>query len=171
MQKNVIEYLDKTATLYPEKIAVRDSYGEITFSELRQVSYKVAGIFQGKDLVASPICVYIPKGCQMIEAFAGINRSGNFYVPLDTKSPESRILSIINVLESKAVITNRQNYEKLHKFCDVEIVVIEDVLESASSIENIIDRQIDTDPVYSIFTSGSTGTPKGVVVSHRGFID
>lgn len=171
MQKNVIEYLDQTVALFPEKVAVKDSVGEISFSELQQASYQIAGKLRGKGLFASPICVYIPKGCQMIEAFAGINRSGNFYVPLDTKSPESRVLSIINVLESKAIITNRQNCDKLRSLCDKDIIVIEDVLETTSSEWSVSDKQIDTDPVYSIFTSGSTGTPKGVVISHRGVID
>lgn len=172
MQKNVIEYLDKTVTTYPGKTAVKDATGEISFAELQRVSFILAEKIQLMGIHASPIGVYIPKGCQMIESFAGINRSGNFYVPLDTKSPETRVHSIIEVLEAKLVITNRELHNKLSTFCDCEIIIIEDIIESTFN-ENfkLKDIQIDTDPVYSIFTSGSTGTPKGVVVSHRGVID
>lgn len=38
-------------------------------------------------------------------------------------------------------------------------------------LQEIRDRIIDTDPVYTIFTSGSTGTPKGIVVPHKNVID
>ena len=39
--------------------------------------------------------------------------SGNFYVPLDTKSPVSRVSSIIKTLESKVLITDRSHIETL----------------------------------------------------------
>ena len=175
MQKSVIEYLVATATKYPQKTAVRDSMGSITFAELLRSAYVIADVIKSVSIWKSPIGVYLPKGCHMIQAFAGINMSGNFYVPLDTKSPDSRILSILNVLESNVIITDREHVGQVKRVCNKQMIVIEDVLgnepKTEANAEEYLLNQIDTDPVYSIFTSGSTGTPKGVVVSHRGVID
>lgn len=175
MQKNVIEYLSATVTRFPEKIAVKDSEMSITFSELWCNAQKISSAIVNAGIgLNNPIGVYIPKGCKMIESFAGINMSGNFYVPLDTKSPASRVNSIITTLGSKVLITDRSHLEALKSFAEAEILVIEDILESNINTDNAfinLKKQIDTDPVYSIFTSGSTGAPKGVVIPHRGVID
>ena len=175
MQKNVIEYLSETVGRFPEKTAVKDSEMSITFAELWQNAQKISSALINTNIgLRNPIGVYIPKGCKMIEAFAGINLSGNFYVPLDTKSPASRIESIISTLEAKVRITGRTHLSSLKTFCNVNIMVVEDIVEADVNIINAfaqLNSQIDTDPVYSIFTSGSTGVPKGVVVSHRGVID
>lgn len=175
MQKSVIEYLVATAEKYPQKNAVQDSTGSITFSELLRSAYVIADEIKAKGVWKSPIGVYIPKGCHMVQAFAGINMSGNFYVPLDTKSPDTRILSILNVLESDVIITDKDHEEQVKTMCEKRVIVIDDVLQNQvkadANAEDYLKDQIDTDPVYSIFTSGSTGTPKGVVVSHRGVID
>jgi amino acid adenylation domain-containing protein len=172
MKKSVIEYLERSVKLYPEKVAVRDSEGTITFQVLWENARKMAATIN--DWNNSPIGVYIPKGCNMVTAFAGINMSGNFYVPLDTKSPNSRISSILNTLEANVVVTDNVHMPQLAQFFNGKIILIENAI--STDIESIdlgknIDRQIDTDPIYSIFTSGSTGTPKGVVISHRGVID
>ena len=175
MQKSVIEYLVATTAKYPQKTAVQDASCSITFAELLRSAFVIADEIKAKGVWKSPIGVYIPKGCRMVQAFAGINMSGNFYVPLDTKSPDSRILSILNVLESEVIITDQAHEESLKRICDKQVLVIEDVLENEQKAdvdaEDYLTDQIDTDPIYSIFTSGSTGTPKGVVVSHRGVID
>lgn len=173
MQKNVIEYLYRTAEKYPEKIAVSDPSESISFSSLLKASEKLAGVISSKITSSSPVGVFVPKSCKMVECFAGISRSGNFYIPLDTKSPVSRIQTILDVLEAGLVITDRERLELLASFYHGSVIVIEDVLEDCNCPTNIDikDRQIDTDPVYAIFTSGSTGTPKGVVVTHRGVID
>lgn len=175
MQKNVIEYLSATVNKFPNKIAVKDSEMSITFSELWCNAQKISSVLVNSNIgLNNPIGVYIPKGCKMIESFAGVNMSGNFYVPLDTKSPASRVNSIITTLESKLLLTDRAHVEELKTFAKTEILVVEDIVESEINTENAfaqLYKQIDTDPVYCIFTSGSTGAPKGVVVSHRGVID
>ncbi|WP_459189868.1 AMP-binding protein [Parabacteroides sp. APC149_11_2_Y6] len=177
MQKNVIEYLVRTSSLFPKKIAVQDAMEQVCFYDLLQVAYCISLRILSCDIKKSPIGIYIPKGCKAVEAFAGVCMSGNFYVPLDTKSPDSRILSIVNVLDASVIITDKCHYEKLRSFYSKTILVIDEILPllesqfDSSYVYNLLSSQIDTDPVYSIFTSGSTGTPKGVVVSHRGVID
>jgi len=174
MQKSVVEYLEKTVARLPEKVAVKDAKGELTFAELWEHAQIIATAICATGLRNTPVGVYMPKGCNMVQSFAGISMSGNFYVPLDAKSPNARVESILNVLESEIVITDREHETVLRTFYSKAVLVIEDVLERGEKDERWREAQaklIDTDPVYSIFTSGSTGTPKGVVIAHRSVID
>lgn len=174
MQKSVIEYLERTVKSFPDKDAVQDSEMKITFSELWNAGKCISNAIKAEEVLKnSPIGVYIPKGCKMVESFAGINMAGCFYVPLDTKSPDTRVSSILNTLDASCVITDQAHVNQLGGFYHGKVLVIEDVIAGISpegGDKNDI-SQIDTDPVYSIFTSGSTGTPKGVVIAHRGVID
>lgn len=174
MQKSVIEYLQKTVSLFPDKVAVKDSETKVSFSELWDAAKCISNAIVAEGVVKnSPIGVYIPKGCKMIQSFAGINMCGCFYVPLDTKSPASRVSSILTTLESTCVITDNAHEAQLCGFYNGKVLVIEDVIANVNPDggDQHNTTQIDTDPIYSIFTSGSTGTPKGVVIAHRGVID
>ena len=129
MQKSVIEYLRKTVAAYPDKVSVRDAEMEVTFSGLwdaaRSVSnaVKAAGVDRN-----SPIGVYLPKGCKMVESFAGINMCGCFYVPLDIKSPDARVSSILSTLEAACVVTDQAHADHLRSFFSGIVLVIEEVM-------------------------------------------
>ena len=174
MQKNVIQYLQQTVAKVPTKLAVVDDKEQISFEDLFESAKKIAVGIRNVSIKNQPIGVYIPKSCKMVQAFAGVSLSSNFYIPLDTKSPTDRVNSILTVLDAQLVITDRAHEAAMSTF-GRNYLLIEDIidttLEQEIDIDNFIADQTDLDPVYSIFTSGSTGTPKGVVISHRSVID
>ncbi len=179
MKCNFFEYFSQTVSDFSAKIAIDDNNGILTFEELNLFSDKI-GIFITNFLGISrkPVPVFLPKSRWAVVSFLGIFKSGNFYVPLDVKSPLERTLKILDALSSECIITDKEHEAKLIEIgYQGKIILIESVLELEvtepeievlSEIKNSI---IDLDPIYSIFTSGSTGTPKGVLISHRGVID
>lgn len=175
MQKNVLEYLDQTVQLFPDKMAFDDDKKSITFRELKQTADAIGSRLLALKEGRRPIAVYLPKGCNCISSFMGIVSSGNFYCPIDTAMPIERINIIIDVLNPIAIITNRKLLKKAQQFVySGSYILFEEATENeimSDELWRVRQEQIDTDPLYTLFTSGSTGIPKGVLISHRSVID
>lgn len=175
MIRLVTDYLEESAKKYKDKAAVTDETREITFGEVRKEAYCVAGELIRREIFKKPVAVFLDKSVECIPAFMGAAYSGNFYTPLDTKMPASRIEKIMTTLHPAAVITDEAHREAVKEFAaDSEILVYEEMQKADMDeklVQNVTDRVIDTDVLYVLFTSGSTGTPKGVIISQRALID
>lgn len=178
----MIEYLVKTVSNFPEKIAVRSKDTEYSFIQLLKLGFCVSKEIPQTE-GGKPVLLMLEKSPEMVGALIGSLISKNLYCPVDVKSPIPRMQSIVSNLEPISIITSRKIW---NVFSEIDIGIatilfIEDFtsplnpnLELGSIIQELnssVTSSIDLDPAYVIYTSGSTGTPKGVTISHRSIID
>lgn len=173
MVNTIAEYLKQTAKKHPNKVAFRDEKKSITFLELDRYAMALASVIHERlnGATKQSIGVYLPKGVDSIIAFMGAIYSGNYYTPLDTAMPKTRLEKILLVLNPALIVTEICYKEEVSEFQNVllEEMHLENIKEAP--IKEVLHKVIDTDILYVMFTSGSTGNPKGVIVTHRAVID
>lgn len=176
MQRNILEYLERTVKKYPDKLAFANESMGMTFQEVSDVSGSIGTCLLKKGYQREPVVIYMKKHPHMIAAFWGVVYSGCFYVPIDEEMPAFRVSLIFQNLKPRVVICDETTVEHVKEFKDFsgEVLLYDEISREPADPERLSavrEQAIDTDPVYIVFTSGSTGVPKGVVACHRSVID
>lgn len=140
-----------TAARFPNKVAVKDEYDEITYSELDKKSNQMATFLNSKGIRKNSVVGILGvKKIGTIINIIGILKAGAAYVAVDPDFPKERVYYILRNSGSDFYLT-----PDAYEIYDVQKYSIEK-----------IDISYDLDSLaYIIYTSGSTGTPKGVAVS------
>lgn len=173
MINSCIQFLEKTVLDYPNKISIVDGNFSITFNQLKEKALTIASNISSK-YYNQPIAVFLPKSINAIECFMGVLYTANFYIPIDIKSPNERLVKVIENLNPIIILTNTTHEQKLTNLLNnkpIQIINIDTINYQHFNYQPSIEKVIDTYPIYCIYTSGSTGTPKGVLIPHRGVID
>ena len=179
MQNSILQWIEKTAKQFPDKTAFVDETGCYTWSEVRKkalsIAHNIKKVLPGRK---QAVAVYMEKSADMLVTYLGIAYSGNFYSPIASDMPVSRIEKILNTLQPSLFISTHDLEEHIGSDKAIafpgSVLCYEDMLgdtvieEDAANYANQI---LDTDLLYVLFTSGSTGTPKGVAITHRSVID
>lgn len=174
------DYLEKAAAKWPERTAVVDSAGQMTFGQMMKEAKAVGAALAISCAPKAPVALWLGREAASIAASQGVAMSGRPYAPLDISLPAKRLRYMLEVLQPAAVIVRQGKEESLRQ------ILAEAALEQAPVLhiyEEMIAEQpsgralkalqqeaaarLSQEPLCILFTSGSTGRPKGVAVSHE----
>ena len=109
MQKNILEYLEQTVTVFPEKTAFSTGKEAMSFFEVYSGARAIGSALADKGFYGEPIAVIMDKHPRTVTTFFGIIYSGCFYVCIDEKMPEARMRAILDKLDPRAIISDKKN--------------------------------------------------------------
>ncbi|MCL2013541.1 MAG: AMP-binding protein [Oscillospiraceae bacterium] len=174
MQRNIVEYLEQAARLWPEKTVYKDKDNSVTFAGVKDMSDRIASLLCAKVPQGSPVIVFAAKSVYVASMYLGVAQAGCFYIPLDADLPVHRLRIIFETIKPDFVLTDGEFTLPDELNYNGNILTLDECLKAetdSAMLRNRREKWRDTDPLYVLFTSGSSGTPKGVVTSHRNVID
>ncbi|AUM66268.1 non-ribosomal peptide synthetase [Brevibacillus laterosporus] len=158
------EQIVKQALANPDRPAVFDSEGHMTYEELVKRAYAVANKLKELGCKAQDrVAIVMDKCAHQVTAVLGALLAGAVYVPFDIKQPELRRQAMLEQANVRFVLT--MSTIQLPLPSNLQTIEVDNVEPSQ---DKLIHSPANPDlPAYIIYTSGSTGQPKGVVISHR----
>ena len=185
-----VSFLERSAMVYPDKIAVVHGHRRTTYAELYARSRRLAGALAGRGVgVGDTVSVMAPNIPEMLEAHFGVPMCGAVLNTLNYRLDAATIRFILGHAEARVLITDREFSPVVARALDgmdtppVVIDIDDPLCESGEHLgekdyEAFIgegapdyDYRLPGDEWQAIslgYTSGTTGDPKGVVGHHRG---
>lgn len=183
---------ENVAEKLPEKIAVTTATSYISYEELNRNANRIAHALQHLDINCQNVVgIYLQASVGYIESMIGIMKSGNVFMPLNIRTPVTRLDSVLEKTRPSVVITDKHlKKDLLEKLKQINaslnpifLLTLDDSLgfdiesyrENTRLIQGIDypdtnppDRTELEDACYIIATSGSTGEPKAILGDHKG---
>lgn len=163
--KHIYDYLAEYAARNPQKTAISDENGALTYAELNGKSSALAlRLEQMKINQGDAVAVYVPYVKELILGTFAAMRAGGAYLPLEYTYPDDRLSFMLKDSSASAMLTLRTFWdERPLDFPSERVIFMDDISDSALSIS--ADIPMDA-PAMILYTSGTTGRPKGVILPH-----
>ncbi|WP_183147904.1 non-ribosomal peptide synthetase [Chryseobacterium nematophagum] len=167
-----VDLFRKQVALYPNKPAVVDEVGVISYLELDQMSDALAAILIEKGVSSDHfVAIMLPRQKEFLMSILAVFKSGGAYVPLDSEYPNERLLHVLNDSKADILLTTRSLIEEKNKNEDFTIgehLFLDELDYKNNAVP--INRSQPSSLAYMIYTSGSTGLPKGVMIEHKSLV-
>lgn len=176
--------LDKSAEKYPDNIALKFRDEQYSYQALYDKSVQLAHMLDQQGIKRRDrVGIFLNKGFETVIALYAIVRVGGVFVPLDPRSPVTRLESIIDDCGIRGIISDDSKAKELNAVASFDNT-LEFVIGVTQAIDNIrcitwqdvaqlpadnppVRLTMEDDLAYIMYTSGSTGKPKGMMHTHR----
>ncbi|GHA72427.1 non-ribosomal peptide synthetase [Streptomyces termitum] len=169
----VVERVRAHAAARPDRIAVQDPGGGVSYAELVALASAVsrrltaAGVRPG-----ARVAMLCEPGVPFVAGVLGVLGAGAAWVPLDLRAPLARTAALLDDARPEALYVGPglggTAAELLGAASGSPVVV---AWNGASDTELAAPLGAADDLAYVIFTSGSTGRPKGAMVHRAGMVN
>lgn len=192
MPENFLSLFEKIVSEFPNKVAVLYGDERITYSELDDISNRIALLIL--DLTEKEndfVGIMLNRGILAPAAMLGAWKARCAYIPVDPEYPEERIATILDESGATVILSETEvlyNLAEDTELLDNRNIITMDslfhhstltgrmVLQGAWKIRSLpqsrpLTEKLPTtpvkkeDPAYVIYTSGTTGKPKGIINS------
>ncbi|KAA8894529.1 hybrid PKS-NRPS [Sphaerosporella brunnea] len=166
--------VDATVQSNPDEIAVKDGYGNtVTYAQLAQRRNAIAAALSDAGVaVGSYVAVVCEPSSDSIASLLAILHLGAIYVPLDLRTPTTRLAAIVNDCQPSAIICQTATLDTVHLLGPQRACVVDvsSLAESQGVAKSEDSSQADL-PAFALYTSGSTGTPKGILLTQANLLN
>jgi amino acid adenylation domain-containing protein len=158
--RTVVDAIGEIAAAHPDRIALTDPAGSISYAEFWDRSGHIASWLAERGVErGARVALVASRSAETVTALIGILRAGAIAVPIDPAYPAARQAMLIADVAADLVLTDSPDAGPF----DAATLSIAEALQSDGHLPPPPGAN---DGVYIIHTSGSTGKPKGVLVTH-----
>jgi fatty-acyl-CoA synthase len=185
-----VSFLERTASVYPEKTAVIHGDLRYTYAQLYERCRRLASALANRGIgLGDTVSVLAPNVPALLEAHYGVPMTGAVLNALNYRLDAGTIAFILQHAQSKMLITDREFSETAARAIEQmehppAVIDIDDpeftggTLVGEKDYESLLEEGSPQAPYRRLsdewqaislcYTSGTTGNPKGVVYHHRG---
>jgi fatty-acyl-CoA synthase len=183
-----LSFLDRTAEIYPDRLALIDDERRFTWAQVRQRCLGLAaGLVHLGVKPGDVVSVLAPNPAEMFEAHFAVAMAGAVLNTINTRLDVETVAYIFDHAETRVLLLDRQFASlaeaALKRASGTQPIVIdlggpgEDLAKTISHSEMVKSIRPDFSPLAPQdewqtlclnYTSGTSGRPKGVLYHHRG---
>ncbi|CAE7216199.1 lcfB [Symbiodinium necroappetens] len=171
------QLLSRSASRFPEKIAIRAESGDITYANLFSLVGRVASALKGSGIDRMDrVGWLLPNRLEAVACTCACYLLGAVSVPINVRYSPEEVAYMVNKVQAKLLFVEASKLDVL-QYLPAQMQIVAVGLKTAvhhRSWEAFLQadgpaslQPVDTQhPALILFTSGSTGRPKGVLHSH-----
>ncbi|MBV9205132.1 MAG: AMP-binding protein [Actinobacteria bacterium] len=172
---NPVDFLQRAAYLYPEKVAVVDVERRYSYRELAERSWRLASALRSAGLGKTDrVATLLFNSAPMLEAHFGVPAAGGVLVAVNNRLSSAEIGYILAHSGARYLLLDA-GLEALAAPLDLAGVTVirypdayEEFLAAASPERPASWLEHEEETISINYTSGTTGRPKGVQYTYRG---